>query len=240
MNTTAGICSTRARYFASMFNKGASGLSCASAASARSRVAPEVNDCCCKKTLASSCRAFSASDKFPRSLSAAGDVGSPRESFPCVRYSSAMFRLLRYPNIANEYRFRFSLRALPCPVNSHLRAATPGRFLIKRCLREAPQGVNRAPIGHHRSGRKQRTGRLVHKRHELVRKSRHGAADANPADVGTTANSAHPAALSDVALHHRSPASEFYDARGRAVFFGELRLLVISAAIASFVHRRAE
>src|SRR5271163_210112 len=100
--------------------------------------------------------------------------------------------------------------------------------------------MNRAPVGHHRSGREQRTGRLIHEWHELVRKARHGASDANPADVWTTADSAHPAAFANVALHHRSPATEFHDARGRTIFFGELRLLVISAAIASFVHRRSE
>src|ERR1700735_4650441 len=100
--------------------------------------------------------------------------------------------------------------------------------------------MNRPPVGRHRSGRKQRAGRLVHERHELVRKARHGASDANPADVWTTANSAHPAALADVALHHRSPATKFHYAGGRAIFFGELRLFVIPPAIASFVNCRSK
>src|ERR1700691_4449494 len=96
--------------------------------------------------------------------------------------------------------------------------------------------MNRAPVGHHRGGRKQRTRRLIHERHELVWKARHGASDANSPYVRAAADSPHPAALADVALHHGSPATEFHDARGRAIFLGELRLLVISAAIASFVN----
>src|ERR1700691_5508707 len=96
--------------------------------------------------------------------------------------------------------------------------------------------MNRPPVSHHRSGRKQGTGRLVHERHELVRKARHGASDTNPADVWTPADSTHPAALADVTLHDGSPATEFHDAGGRTILFGELRLLIISAAIASFVY----
>src|SRR6202042_3801720 len=100
--------------------------------------------------------------------------------------------------------------------------------------------MNRPPVGRHGSGRKQRAGRLVHERHELVRKCRHGASGANSADVWTNANSTNPAAFADVALRHRTPATEFHDAGGRTIFFGEPPLVVISAANGSFVNRRSE
>ena len=73
--------------------------------------------------------------------------------------------------------------------------------------------------------------------HELVGKSGHGAADADAADVRAAADAAHPAALADVALHHRPPAAELHDARLRAEFVGEIALLIIAAAIAALVQR---
>ena len=84
--------------------------------------------------------------------------------------------------------------------------------LIQRRLREAAQRVNRAAVSHHRARRQQRAGRLVHERHELVGKPGHGAADADAAHVRAAADSAHPAALAHVALHHRAPASQLHDA----------------------------
>src|SRR5277367_3232497 len=100
--------------------------------------------------------------------------------------------------------------------------------------------MNRASVRHYRAGRQQRTRRLIHKRHKLIGKSWHGTTDANPADIRAAADSIHPAALPNVALHHRPPASQLHDARWRAVFLRELRLLVISPAVASLVHRGAE
>ena len=121
----------------------------------------------------------------------------------------------------------------------HLRGS-PARLLVQRRLREPPQGVNGAAIGHHRARGKQRTRRLVHERHELVGKAGHGASDADPAHVGTAADPAHPAALPHVALHHRAPAAQLHDARARAVFFGELGLFVVPAAVAALVDGLAE
>src|ERR1700691_1040672 len=88
--------------------------------------------------------------------------------------------------------------------------------------------------------REQRTWRLIHERHEFVRESRHRTSDANPTDIGTPADASHPTALPDVALHHWAPAAELHNALNRSVFLGEFGLLVVAAAVASFVHRLSE
>src|SRR5678815_4259593 len=80
----------------------------------------------------------------------------------------------------------------------------------------------------------------VHKRHELVRESRHGAADTNSANVRATTDAGHPAALGHVAIYHRSPASNFDQAFRRAVLAGEIGLLVITGSVATFVNRFPE
>ena len=41
-------------------------------------------------------------------------------------------------------------------------------------------------------------------------------------------------------LHHRAPAADLHQALGRAVFVGEVALLVIAGAIAAFVNGLAE
>src|SRR3984893_2450980 len=97
--------------------------------------------------------------------------------------------------------------------------------------------MNRAAVRHHRARREQRTWWLVHERHELVWETRHRATDANTSNVWAAADSSHPSALSDIALHHRTPAAQLHNAGRRSIFFRELGLLVIAPAIASFVHR---
>ncbi len=129
-------------------------------------------------------------------------------------------------------------RIVPVRASHHL-CRQPGS-LFKRCLREPPQGMNGAAVSRDRIRGEQRPRRLIHERHELVRKPRHGAADTDSADIGTAANTVHPAALAHIALHHRSPAAQLHDALPRAVFLGEFRLLVVAAAVASFVHRLPE
>src|SRR5271155_5486129 len=79
-------------------------------------------------------------------------------------------------------------------------ALAPTGLFVQRRLREAAQGVNRPPISLHRGRRQKRTRRLIHKRHELIREARHGAPNADAADIRTSANPAHPAPLSHVAL----------------------------------------
>src|SRR5580692_1250700 len=243
MKTTAGICSTRARYLASTFSKGPSEFVSASGVPAASKVGFENTDGCCKNTSANSCKAFSASNNAAASRVVSVGCVVSLGQLACFRKSSAIFHLLQHWPAAYEPLILNGLHEshTRCPVRpaSFLAVASPRRFLIQGRLRESTQRVNRAPIRHHRAGRKQRSRRLIHERHELVREARHGAADADPADIRTPANSSHPAALSHVALHHRPPASEFHDARRRSVGISKLRLLVISASVASFVHGRS-
>src|ERR1700679_3093513 len=100
--------------------------------------------------------------------------------------------------------------------------------------------MNGATVRRHRIRRKQRTRGLIHERHKFIRKSRHGASNANSTHVWTTAKAAHPSALSHVALPHGPPATQLDDALNRAIFRGEFRLLIVTAAIASFVHGLAK
>src|SRR5581483_7779252 len=67
-----------------------------------------------------------------------------------------------------------------------------------------------------------------------------GAGDADAADVGAAADTVHPAAFGDVAIHHRPPAAQFDEAFGRAVLMREIALLVVGAAITTFVDRFSE
>src|SRR6202161_2476709 len=116
-----------------------------------------------------------------------------------------------------------------------LSAPSPGRLLIKRCLSEPPERMNRASISRHRVRRKERTWWLIHKRHKFVRKTWHRAANANSADVRAPAKSSHPAALPHVALDHGPPASKLHDALNGAIFLRELGLLVVTTSITSFM-----
>ena len=114
--------------------------------------------------------------------------------------------------------------------------AAPARLLVHRAHGEPAQRQDRPAVGHDRRRGEQGSGRLVHEGLELVRKSRHGAPDADAADIGAPADSSHPAALADVALHDRPPASQLDDAEGRAVRVTELTLFVVTTAIAALVH----
>src|SRR5581483_3207626 len=71
---------------------------------------------------------------------------------------------------------------------------------------------------------------------ERVREARHGAPDADAADVRASAHAVDPAALGNVALHHRAPAAQLDQALRRAVLLGELALLVVAASVAALVH----
>src|SRR5690606_10345878 len=80
----------------------------------------------------------------------------------------------------------------------------------------------------------------VHERHELVRESGHGAADADATDVGATADTVHPAAFGDVAVHHRTPAADLHLALRPVVVVCEVRLFVVGRTVAPLVHGLAE
>ena len=100
-----------------------------------------------------------------------------------------------------------------CSSFSFVRAGfAPGGFFVERCFGEVAQRAHRAAVHQDRGRRHLGAGWLLQERHELVRKSRHGAADADAADVGATADAVHPAALRNVAVDHGTPAPELDDA----------------------------
>src|SRR6202035_5424865 len=109
---------------------------------------------------------------------------------------------------------------------------TPLRFLVGGPLCHRTQGTNCASVGTDRRTRNPGARGLVHERHELVRESRHGAADADAAHVGGAADTSHPSAFRYVAVHYWSPATQFHDAFRRAIHFREVTLLVVSGPIA--------
>src|SRR5215813_14680223 len=91
-------------------------------------------------------------------------------------------------------------------------------------------------VRHHSIRRQERSRWLIHERHELIRKTRHSATNANAADVGAAANPRNPAALTYIALNHRSPTAKLNDAFFCPIFLGKLSLLVVTAAITAFVN----
>src|SRR5277367_2122724 len=116
----------------------------------------------------------------------------------------------------------------------------PFRFFVYRGVGEGAQRSNSLAVNADARGGDLRSRRFIHKRHELVRKARHGAADANAADVRAAANSGHPSAFWHVAVDHRPPTTQFHDALRRAIHFGKVALLVIPGAVAAVMHRFAE
>ncbi len=117
---------------------------------------------------------------------------------------------------------------------------TPLRLFVDGGVGDAAQGANQLAVLANSKRRNARAGRLVHKGHELVRESRHGAANTDPADIRASADAAHPATLGDVAVHHRTPAAELHKALGRSVLQREVALLVVAGAIATLMHGLAE
>ena len=100
--------------------------------------------------------------------------------------------------------------------------------------------MNGTPVSLDCGGRQERTGWLVHERHELVGETRHGASNTDSPNVWTTANSAHPSSFAHIALDNRPPATQLHDAQRRTVFLAELSLLIEATAIAPFMDRIAE
>src|SRR5262245_40935317 len=85
---------------------------------------------------------------------------------------------------------------------------TQHRFGVVRHLRVLAQFPDGAAVGGDRLRGELGAGRLIEegRLHKLIREARHGAADADAADIGATANAVDPAALADVAVDHWSPA----------------------------------
>src|SRR4029077_3837249 len=116
----------------------------------------------------------------------------------------------------------------------------PLRLFVQRRLGKTAQRANRLAIGHNRRRGKNRSRRLIHEWHELIREARHRAADTDAPYIGTAANPGDPTSLANIALNHRPPTTQFHDALTRAVLFRELGLLIISAAIATFMNGLAK
>src|SRR5919112_6217534 len=88
----------------------------------------------------------------------------------------------------------------------------PLRLAVERVGGDAAQAADRRAVDPDGAGRQPAARWLVHERHELVREAGHGAADADATDVRAAADAVDPAALGDVALHHRAPAAQLDDA----------------------------
>src|ERR1700722_15619790 len=90
----------------------------------------------------------------------------------------------------------------------------PLRFVVQRVLgdlAQAAHGPADQPAGH---GRDAGPGRFVHERHELVGEAPHGSPDPDAAHVRASPDAVDPPPFGDVALDHRSPATELDDALG--------------------------
>src|SRR5580658_2420398 len=113
-------------------------------------------------------------------------------------------------------------------------------LFVDGAIGKGPQRADRSPIDRDGIGRELGSRRFIHERHELVWETRHRAADADSADVGTSADACHPASLGDIAVHDRAPAADLHETLGRAVFGSEIALLVVPGAVAPFVHGGAK
>src|SRR5690348_8944137 len=63
--------------------------------------------------------------------------------------------------------------------------AAPLRLVVGAGIGDGAKRADDVAVGRHASRRESRSRRLVHEWHELVREARHGAGDADTADVGT-------------------------------------------------------
>src|SRR5215831_12643349 len=104
----------------------------------------------------------------------------------------------------------------------------PLGFLIDRLLRNASQTSNHLSVNSTDPCGNFASRRFVHERHEFVREPRHRTADADSANVWATADATDPAALGHIALDHRTPTTDLHQAFRRAIFRGEVALLVVS------------
>src|SRR5262245_34745200 len=113
---------------------------------------------------------------------------------------------------------------------------SPLGFLVECCVGEFSKGANDTSVNAAGGGRKFSSGRFIHKRHKLVGKSRHGAADTNSTNIGSSAESRHPSAFWYIAIDDGSPASQFHDAFRRAILRCKVALFVISGAVTTFMN----
>src|SRR5215217_2052592 len=76
----------------------------------------------------------------------------------------------------------------------------PLGFLVDGRVGQAPEPPDNGAVGLDRGSRERRAGRLIHERHELVRESWHGTADADAAYVRAASDAVHPAPIGYVAV----------------------------------------
>src|SRR5580700_864111 len=117
---------------------------------------------------------------------------------------------------------------------------TPLGFFVHRGLSQGAQSTNRAAIGTNGCAGDPRARWLIHEGHELIRKAGHGAANADATHIGAAADSSHPAALGNIAVHNRPPASQLHDALRGAVHLGKVALLIVASSIAALMDGPAE
>src|ERR1700733_11314434 len=192
MNTTAGICSSSARYLASRFEV------CSPPASfgvTADRATDVENPFARSSRIAS---ASPSSGRFSPDLSGS-KVGRP--SVRCIASESSA--PLVAPATADPY-------TLPTSRDTRL---PPARDSVHRRLGKLAQRVDGPTIGLHCCRGQQRARRLVHERHEFVGKAGHRAPDADATHIRTATDAGHPSAFPHVALHHRPPAPQLYDAQ---------------------------
>src|ERR1700752_39782 len=116
----------------------------------------------------------------------------------------------------------------------------PFRLFVHGGIGNRTQSTDHAAICSHARGRDSCAWRLVHEWHEFVGEDGHGATDADTSDIRAAADSAHPPTLGHVAIDHGTPAANFHQAFRRTVLMREVALLVISCAIAAFMHGFSE
>src|SRR5260370_12638817 len=104
----------------------------------------------------------------------------------------------------------------------------PLGLLVRGPGGEAAKGADDGAVHGARGRGDPGTGRLVHERHELVGETRHGAGDADTADVRAAPHAVDPAALGHVTFDHRPPAPQPDQALGRAVLPGEVAPLGVA------------
>src|SRR5690606_13969461 len=107
-----------------------------------------------------------------------------------------------------------SMRVWVVPGGQDVPVVMPLRFLVHRAVGQGAEDPDEKPVGPVERRGEGGAGRLIHEGHEAIGKSRHGAGDADAAHVGAAADAVHPAALGDVAIHHRSPAADLHLALG--------------------------
>src|ERR1700689_1627327 len=120
--------------------------------------------------------------------------------------------------------------ALPgaaCARREFVALVSPARFLVERVFGDTAQVADHRAVQARCGGGYLAARRLVHERHEFVREPRHGASDADSADVRAAADAVDPASLGHVAFDHWAPAAQLHNAFRGSILGAEATLLVV-------------